>query len=125
MRLDFDGRFGLRAPLRVAVAALALAAVLPGSAAHAQYVDGPGPAYGAPPPGYGEPVEERGYRHPPRRAERAPVGFNCDAVQQGITGPKPFSCPLPGPRPLGVRCFCDLPIASFSPPQTAIGRVVP
>ena len=61
----------------------------------------------------------------PADREREPVGFNCDAVQQGLSGPKPFSCPLPGPRPLGVRCFCDLPIASFSPPQTAVGRVVP
>jgi hypothetical protein len=107
----------------LAVAALTLAAALPGTAARAQYVEGP--AYGAPPPGYEDPGYARGYRRPPRRTEREPVGFNCDAVQQGITGPKPFSCPLPGPRPLGVRCFCDLPIASFSPPQTAVGRVVP
>jgi hypothetical protein len=123
MRLTVSGRSGLRGPLRLAVAALTLAAALPGTAARAQYVEGP--AYGAPPPGYEDPGYARGYRRPPRRTEREPVGFNCDAVQQGITGPKPFSCPLPGPRPLGVRCFCDLPIASFSPPQTAVGRVVP
>ena len=120
MRLAVFGRtFGptrLRDALRLTVAAFALAAVLPGTAARAQYVDGPS---------YDDPGYERGYRRPPRRVEREPVGFNCDAIQQGITGPKPFSCPLPGPRPLGVRCFCDLPIASFSPAQTAVGRVVP
>lgn len=116
MRLAVFGSNRLRDALRLTIAALALASALPGTAARAQYVDDP--AYGG--PGY-----ERGYRPAPRRQEREPVGFNCDAVQQGITGPKPFSCPLPGPRPLGVRCFCDLPIASFSPAQTAVGRVVP
>ncbi|GJE12756.1 MULTISPECIES: hypothetical protein [Methylobacterium] len=116
MRLTVSGRTGQGQPLRLCAAVLALAAALPGTAARAQYVDRPG---------YDEPAYERGYRRPPRRTEREPVGFNCDAVQQGISGPKPFSCPLPGPRPLGVRCFCDLPIASFSPPQTAVGQVVP
>jgi len=123
MRLAVFGRARRRDPLRVTIAALALAAALPGTAARAQYVDGP--AYGGPPAGYEDPGYERGYRRAPRRVQREPVGYNCDAVQQGITGPKPFSCPLPGPRPLGVRCFCDLPIASFSPAQTAVGRVVP
>jgi hypothetical protein len=118
MRRSVQGRSGLPAPLRAAVAALVLASAIPATAARAQYVDGPDA-------GYADPGYERGYRRPPRRSERAPVGFNCDAVQQGITGLKPFSCPLPGPRPLGVRCFCDLPIASFSPPQTAVGHVVP
>ncbi|KMO35695.1 hypothetical protein VQ02_16915 [Methylobacterium variabile] len=71
------------------------------------------------PPGYGY---ERYERPPPRRA----VGYNCDAVQRGLTGPRPYSCPLPGPRPLGARCFCDVPIASFSAPQPpAPGRVAP
>jgi hypothetical protein len=116
MRLTASGRTGLHRPFRVSVAALALAAALPGTTARAQYVDQPG---------YGDPGYERGYRRPPRRTEREPVGFNCDAIQQGLSGPKPFSCPLPGPRPLGARCFCDLPIASFSPPQTAVGQVVP
>jgi hypothetical protein len=89
------------------------AACLAGSlaTAQAQYYDAP----------YRGGYEERPYRPAPRR----PVGLNCDAVQQGITGPQPFSCPLPGPRPLGARCFCDLPAVSFSPPQTAVGRVVP
>ena len=123
MRLTVSGRTGLRHPLRVGLAMLALAATLPGTTARAQYIERPG--YGAPPSDEVEPGYERGYRRAPRRSERAPVGLNCDAVQQGITGPKPYSCPLPGPRPLGVRCFCDLPIASFSPPQTAVGRVVP
>ncbi|MGU3668495.1 hypothetical protein ACLBX9_30310 [Methylobacterium sp. A49B] len=122
MRLTASGRTGLRRPFRMSVAALALAAVLPGTTARAQYVERPG--YG-PAPAYEDPGYEGGYRRPPRRAERGPVGFNCDAIQQGLSGPKPFSCPLPGPRPLGARCFCDLPIASFSPPQTAVGQVVP
>ncbi|MCJ2140777.1 hypothetical protein [Methylobacterium sp. E-066] len=122
MRLHTHGRSGLRTPSRLTVAALALAAALPGSA-WAQYGGG---GYGGPPQGYEDPGYERGYRPAPRRREsQQPVGLNCDAVQQGLTGPKPFSCPLPGPRPLGLRCFCDLPIASFSPPQTAVGRVVP
>ncbi|MCJ2067286.1 hypothetical protein MKK75_00425 [Methylobacterium sp. J-030] len=116
MRLAVSSPTRLRDALRMTIAALALAAALPATAARAQYIDGP--AYGD--LGYG-----RGDRRPPRRVERDPVGFNCDAVQQGLTGPKPFSCPLPGARPLGVRCFCDLPIASFSPAQTAVGRVVP
>ncbi|GJD50691.1 hypothetical protein OPKNFCMD_3436 [Methylobacterium crusticola] len=61
-------------------------------------------------------------RPPPRRA----VGYNCEAVQRGFTGPAPYSCPMQGARPLGARCFCDLPIAAFSPPQPpAPGRVVP
>jgi hypothetical protein len=112
MRLTVSGRSGLLGPLRLAAAALVFAAALPGGAARAQ--------------NYDEPGYEGGYRPAPRRAQqRGPVGFNCDAVQQGITGPKPFSCPLPGPRPLGARCFCDLPYASFSPPQTAVGQVVP
>lgn len=90
------------------------AALLAGSlaTAQAQYYEAP----------YRGGYDERPYRPgPPRRA----VGLNCDAVQQGITGPQPFSCPLPGPRPLGMRCFCDLPAVSFSPPQTAVGRVAP
>ncbi|KQO61114.1 hypothetical protein ASF32_08260 [Methylobacterium sp. Leaf91] len=94
--------------------ALALAGVLSAGAASAQYDDG-----------YYRPAPRRDYYEdrgpPPRRA----VGLNCDAVQSGISGLQPFSCPLPGPRPLGARCFCDMPIASFSSPQTAVGRVVP
>ncbi|MCJ2076967.1 hypothetical protein MKK68_15130 [Methylobacterium sp. E-016] len=94
----------------------ALLTTLAVQAADAQYYD-------APPRGYDE---RPAY---PRRRERPaparPVGLNCDAVQQGLTGPQPYSCPLPGPRPLGARCFCDMPIASFSQPQTAVGRVVP
>jgi hypothetical protein len=71
------------------------------------------------PPGYGY---DRYERPAPRRA----VGYNCDAVQRGFTGPQPYSCPLPGPRPLGARCFCDVPLASFSAPQPpAPGHVVP
>ncbi|WP_081631252.1 hypothetical protein [Methylobacterium sp. 77] len=96
--------------------ALALAGVLSAGAASAQYDDD----------GYDRPPPRRGYYDdrgppPPRRA----VGLNCDAVQSGFSGPQPYSCPLPGPRPLGARCFCDLPLAPFSPAQTAVGRVVP
>ncbi|ACA17358.1 conserved hypothetical protein [Methylobacterium sp. 4-46] len=66
-----------------------------------------------------------GYDAPPPPSRRA-VGYNCDAVQRGLSGPQPYSCPMPGPRPLGARCFCDVPIAPFSPPQPpAPGRVVP
>lgn len=120
MRGHRDGRNSGRRSTRLAIAALALAALLPGQAARAQSYDGPRGYDHGPPPGY----DDRDSRAPPRRMEREPVGLNCAAVQQGITGPKPYSCPLPGPRPLGVRCFCDLPVASFSPPQTAAGRVV-
>ena len=91
--------------------------------AEAQYYDGPRREY------YDErPAYEQRPVYPRRRERPAPsreAGFNCDAVQQGLTGPQPYSCPLPGPRPLGARCFCDMPIASFSQPQTAVGRVVP
>lgn len=89
------------------------AALLAGSLATAQAQYDGAPYRG----GY----EERPYRPAPRRA----VGLNCDAVQRGMTGLQPYSCPLPGPRPLGARCFCDMPVVSFSPPQTAVGRVVP
>ncbi|GJD81756.1 hypothetical protein [Methylobacterium gregans] len=95
------------------LAAGALAGLLAAGSVQAQYYDAP------PRRGYDE---ERPYAAPPPR--RA-VGYNCDAVQRGLTGPQPFSCPLPGPRPLGARCFCDLPIAPLSAPQTAVGRVVP
>ncbi|WP_292505935.1 hypothetical protein [Methylobacterium sp.] len=97
--------------------------------ASAQYYGG----YDRPPPSYYDDYDDR---PPPRRpyaddrVRRGPppgrsTGLNCDAVQSGISGLQPFSCPLPGPRPLGARCFCDMPIASFSRPQTAVGRVVP
>ena len=103
---------------RLALVSLALAGGV-GSAAQAQYYQG-GPRYREVPA-----YEDEGYAPPPRRRVVREAGYNCDAIQQGLTGPKPFSCPLPAPRPLGVRCFCDLPIASFSPSQTAVGRVVP
>ncbi|MDP4022567.1 hypothetical protein Q8W71_08040 [Methylobacterium sp. NEAU 140] len=101
---------------KAGIAAMALAAALSAPGARAQYYDDRPPSY------YGE---ERVYRAPRRAPPREPAGLNCAAVQQGLTGPQPYSCPLPGPRPLGARCFCDLPIASFSPPQTAVGQVVP
>lgn len=95
----------------------AILATLAVQAAQAQYYDAP------PRRGY---YDERP-AYPERRPHpvRRPVGLNCDAVQQGLSGPQPYSCPLPGPRPLGARCFCDMPIVSFSPAQTAVGRVVP
>ena len=119
-----EGRDGARRSRRCATAGLMLAALLSGGAAQAQFYEGPGGYDRGPPQGYDERDAYRGDRPPPRRTAREPVGLNCAAVQQGITGPQPYSCPLPGPRPIGVRCFCDLPIAAFSPPQTAVGRVV-
>ncbi len=104
---------------RLALVALALAGA--GTAAQAQYYEQPRGYYGG-----GPAYEEQDYPPPPpRRRVVREVGYNCDAVQRGLTGLKPFSCPLPGPRPLGARCFCDMPIASFSPAQTAVGHVVP
>lgn len=118
-----DGRGSVRRSTRLAILALALTSLLPAEAAQAQYYEGPR-GYDRGPQVYGERDYDRGPRPPPRRTEREPVGLNCAAVQRGITGPQPYSCPLPGPRPIGARCFCDLPIAAFSPPQTAVGRVV-
>ena len=105
-----------------------LATLLGAQGASAQYYDD----------GYDRPLPRRAYeeRRLPTRPEYggeryarpAPgrsVGLNCDAVQSGLTGFQPYSCPLPSPRPLGARCFCDMPVASFSTPQTAVGRVVP
>ncbi|KQP96714.1 hypothetical protein [Methylobacterium sp. Leaf117] len=104
-----------------------VAGLLTAQTAQAQYYDD---GYDQPPP---RRYEER--RLPPRpydrddryerRAPRREVGLNCDAVQSGFTGYQPYSCPLPGPRPLGARCFCNMPIAPLSAPQTAVGRVVP
>ncbi|MGU3538263.1 hypothetical protein [Methylobacterium sp. A54F] len=102
---------------RLGLAAAILAGMFGAQGASAQYYGED--EYERPPrrPAY----EDRAVRPPPRRA----VGLNCDAIQQGISGPQPYSCPLPGPRPLGARCFCDMPVVSFSPPQTAVGRIVP
>lgn len=119
-----DGREGGQSSTRLTIVALALATLLPVQFAQAQYYEGPRGYDRGPPPGYDDRDFDRGSRSQPRRVAREPVGLNCAAVQQGITGPQPYSCPLPGPRPIGVRCFCNLPIASFSPPQTAVGRVV-
>lgn len=100
---------------------LATLAVAP---ARAQYDDDPPPrGYEQEPPPYGERPAYRERRSRP--APRRDAGLNCDAVQEGLSGPQPYSCPLPGPRPLGARCFCDMPLAAFSRPQTAVGRVVP
>ncbi|WP_375455146.1 hypothetical protein [uncultured Methylobacterium sp.] len=99
----------------------AVLAMLPVQAAWAQYDGGP------PRRGYDD-YEDARPAYPKRRARPAParaVGLNCDAVQQGLSGPQPYSCPLPDPRPLGARCFCDMPIVPFSPAQTVVGRVVP
>ena len=91
---------------------LALGVVLaaaPSPAGAQGYPYGPGPTREAPPP----------------RA-RGNVGYNCEAVQSGITGLAPFACPLPGPRRLGTRCFCDQPVSAFSGMQPPLaGQVVP
>ncbi|GJD96438.1 hypothetical protein [Methylobacterium iners] len=104
----------MRPAYRAGLAALILFGAIGAQGAAAQYDD---EDYDRPPPrGY----DER--RGPPRGRS---VGLNCDAVQSGLAGLQPFSCPLPGPRPLGTRCYCDMPIAPFNGPQTAVGRVVP
>jgi len=118
----------MRPAYRISVMVAALAAALGAQGASAQYYDD---GYDRPPPR--RYYEDRG--PPPRRIydepyarpapRRVATGYNCDAVQSGLTGYKPYSCPLPGPRPLGVRCFCNMPIAPLSGPQTAVGRVVP
>ncbi|WP_375408125.1 hypothetical protein [uncultured Methylobacterium sp.] len=119
----------MRLAYRIGLSAVILASAIGAHGASAQYRGG----YDRPPPGY----EDDGYDQPPprrgpygdERGRRGPppgreIGLNCDAVQSGIAGFQPFSCPLPGPRPLGARCFCDMPVAAFSNPQTAVGRVV-
>lgn len=119
----------LRLTYRIGLSAIILASAIGSQSASAQYYgyDRPPPyevdeGYDRPPPRRGPYGDERVRRGPP--PGRA-TGLNCDAVQSGISGLQPFSCPLPGPRPLGARCFCDMPIASFSGPQTAVGRVSP
>ena len=108
----------MRPARSLGIAALLVLAVGIAVPAQAQYYDD---GYGAPPP------RARVYRDrdwggpPPRRA----TGLNCDAVQSGIGGLQPFSCPLPGPRPLGARRFCDMPISFLNGPRTAVGRVAP
>ena len=108
----------MRSTIRIGLAAVALSLALGVQAAQAQYYqegyDGP------PPPRRAYRYDERYDRPPPR-----PVGLNCDALQPGLVGPQPFSCPLPGPRPLGARCFCETPIAPLSVGTTVAGRVVP
>jgi hypothetical protein len=63
---------------------------------------------------------------PRPRPPRGAVGYNCEAVQVGITGAAPFSCPLPGARRLGARCFCGQPVSAFSGVRPPLpGEVVP
>lgn len=111
----------MRPAIRLSIAAAVLLGALGSQGARAQYDDEG--YYDAPPPprgGYESRYERR--RPPPPRRD---VGLNCDAIQPGMFGPKPFSCPLPGPRPLGARCFCDTPTAPLSGGDTVAGRVVP
>lgn len=99
-----------------ALVALLLGGLAP---AQAQYYDD---GYDGPPPPRVRVYRERVYDPPPPPRR---MGLNCDAVQSGISGLQPYSCPLPGPRPLGARCFCDMPISFMNGPQTAVGRVSP
>jgi hypothetical protein len=117
----------MRCIYRISLFLTLLASLFGAQGASAQYYDD----------GYDRPPPRRYYddRRPPRPdyrddgyarpAPRREVGLNCDAVQSGLSGLQPYSCPLPGPRPLGARCFCNMPIAPLSSPQTAVGRVVP
>lgn len=109
----------MRPAYRLSIVAAMLLGALGSQAARAQYYDDDG--YDGPPPrgGYEYRYEER--RPPPRRVS----GLNCDALQPGLFGPQPFSCPLPGPRPLGARCFCETPVVPLSGGNTVAGRVVP
>ncbi|MDV2986032.1 UNVERIFIED_CONTAM: hypothetical protein Q9R58_17090 [Methylobacteriaceae bacterium AG10] len=107
----------MRSVRTLGLAALAAIAVGSLTPAHAQYYDD---GYDAPPP-RARVYRDGGGPPPSRRA----MGLNCDAVQSGISGLQPFSCPLPGPRPLGARCFCDMPVSFLNGPQTAVGRVAP
>lgn len=81
---------------------------------------GPSGAATAQPYGYDAPP-------PPGARRGVPTGFNCEAPQPGFFGGiRPYSCPLPGARPLGARCFCNQPVSAFSGPQPAlVGSVVP
>lgn len=106
---------------RLGLATTLLLGALGSQPARAQYYDDG--YYDRPPPRrvYEYGYEERRLPPPPPRS----AGLNCDAIQPGLTGPHPFSCPLPGPRPLGARCFCDTPVAPLSGGGTVAGRVVP
>ncbi|GEO97626.1 hypothetical protein [Methylobacterium haplocladii] len=111
----------MRPAYRLSIAAAIFLGALGSQGARAQYddegdYDGPPPRRG----GYEYRYEQRRLP-PPRRLS----GLNCDALQPGLLGPQPFSCPLPGPRPLGARCFCDTPVAPLSGGNTVAGRVVP
>lgn len=109
----------MRHAFRVGLAAAALCAGLGSQSANAQYYDD---GYDdAPPPRRIYRYQEPALRPLPRNV----AGLNCDAIQPGITGPHPFSCPLPSARPLGARCFCETPVAPLSGPNTLAGRVVP
>ncbi len=106
----------MKASFRAHLAVLALAVSAATGASAQSYDDG-----------Y-EPPRRRVYRYEEERYARParPVaGLNCDAIQPGMFGPKPFSCPLPGPRPLGARCFCQTPVAPLSGGDTVAGRVAP
>ena len=104
--------------IRAGLVAFGLCLALGATNAQAQYDED---GYDGPPPPRRGPRHEEPYGRPPPR----PVGFNCDALQPGLFAPQPFSCPLPGPRPLGARCFCDTPVAPLSGGGTVAGRVVP
>ncbi|MCJ2034635.1 hypothetical protein [Methylobacterium sp. J-068] len=118
----------MRLVTRISLILTLLAGLFAAQGASAQYYDD---GYDRPPPrrAYDErrlpPRPDYGDERYARPAPRRTVGLNCDAVQSGLSGLQPYSCPLPGPRPLGARCFCDMPIAPLSSPQTAVGRVVP
>lgn len=111
----------MRSSLQVALVAMLLSGVVGPKIATAQDYEGEGyDTYeDAPPP-------RRGYRERGMAPlDRFASGLNCDAIRPGLFGPRPFSCPLPAPRPLGARCHCETPPAAFTEQRAIVGQVVP
>ncbi len=89
-----------------------LAALVAVPNAMAQYYSTPyAPLYPAP-----------GYYPPPLE-----FGGRCNASLPTYYGPRQVICALVGPRPLGRRCFCPVPLPppGYAPGPVPIGRVIP
>jgi len=63
-----------------------------------------------------------GYYPPPYA-----LGGRCNARVPTVHGPRRVICALVGPRPLGRRCFCPVPLPppGYAPGPVPIGRVIP